>query len=533
MQTITFTLNGQSRRMMVDENRRLLWILRTDLGPHLDKRQVDRIPRNTYALTGSNGRSTRRHMKTSGQPAVVALDDQREVIAFLSTPQAYGPGVDAVERIDTHISIVWLAGNRVRKLKRAVRFDYVDFSTVAQRRVACEAELRLNRRTAPSLYRRVLPVTRETDGALALGGRGTPVDWLVEMVRFDQDTLFDRLAARRQLDIILMEALADAIVRLHRDAEPRVDHGGRAGMAWVVDGNALGFAEHGATVLDPLACERVIADSRAALDRHGELLEARRRQGFVRSCHGDLHLRNICLIEGAPTLFDAVEFNDDISCIDVLYDLAFLLMDLWRRDLRSHANAVFNAYLARTVDLDGLPLMPLFLSCRAAVRAKTSVTGARVQADDRQRRELQTASRQYLALAGSLLSPSPPRLIGIGGFSGSGKSTLARRWGPDVGSAPGALILRSDVIRKALLGVSPLTRLDPEGYAPQVTQRVYHTMAERARTTLKAGHSVIADAVYANLHDREGIAAIAREADAPFVGLWIEGATGPAREAAP
>jgi aminoglycoside phosphotransferase family enzyme len=114
-------------------------------------------------------------------------------------------------------------------------------------------------------------------------------------------------------------------------------------MAWVVDGNALGFAEHGATVLNPAACDRVSADSRAALDRHGELLETRRRQGFVRSCHGDLHLRNICLIEGALTLFDAVEFNDEISCIDVLYDLAFLLMDLWRRDLRPHANAVFNA----------------------------------------------------------------------------------------------------------------------------------------------------------------------------------------------
>ena len=325
---------------------------------------------------------------------------------------------------------MWLAGDRVFKLKRAVRFDYVDFSTIELRRVACEAEVRVNRRTAPSLYRGVVPVTREADGSIALGGRGAPLDWLVEMARFDQDTLFDRLAEHSLLDIALMDGLADAIVGLHSSAEPRPDRGGRDGMAWVVDGNALGFAEQGATVLDPAACERLTVDSRAALDRSADLLEARRRHGLVRSCHGDLHLRNICLIDGVPTLFDAIEFNEAISCIDVLYDLAFLLMDLWRRNLRSHANAVFNEYFARTVDLEGLSLLPLFLSCRAAVRAKTSATAAMVQTDERQRRELQTASRQYLALAQTLLCPPPACLIAVGGFSGSGKSTLARRLAP-------------------------------------------------------------------------------------------------------
>ena len=215
----------------------------------------------------------------------------------------------------------------------------------------------------------------------------------------------------------------------------------------------------------------------------------------MRFCHGDLHLRNICLINGVPTLFDAVEFNENISCIDVLYDLAFLLMDLWRRNLRSHANAVFNEYLARTVDLEGLPLLPLFLSCRAAVRAKTSATAAKVQSNESQRRELCATSRQYLELAQKFLSPLPARLIVVGGFSGSGKSTLAQHLGPDVGAAPGALILRSDVIRKTLLGVSPFTRLGPDGYAPAVTRQVYQTIAGRARTALKAGNTVIADAV--------------------------------------
>ena len=425
----------------------------------------------------------------------MATDDQRDVITFLSAPDAYGLRAGPVERIDTHISIVWLAGDRVYKLKRAVRFDYVDFSTIELRRLACEAEVRLNRRTAPSLYRGVVPVTREADGSIALRGRGVPLDWLVEMARFDQDTLFDRLAERHRLEFALMDGLADAIVRLHASAEPRTDRGGRDGMAWVVDGNALGFAEQGATVLNPAACERLTADTRAALDRDTDMLEARRRHGLVRSCHGDLHLRNICLIDGVPTLFDSVEFNDAISCIDVLYDLAFLLMDLWRRNLRSHANAVFNEYLARTVDLEGLPLLPLFLSYRAALRAKTSVTGAKVQPDEGQKRELQTASRQYLALAQTFLYPPPACLIAIGGFSGSGKSTLARRLGPGAGAAPGALVVRSDLIRKTLLGVAPLTRLGPEGYTPAMTRHVYQTIAERALMALKAGHAVVADAV--------------------------------------
>ena len=323
-------------------------------------------------------------------------DDQSEVIAFLSRPEAYGAQVATVERIDTHISIVWLAGRTVYKLKRAVHFDYVDFSTRELRHAACEAEVRVNRRTAPTLYRGVRAVTREADGSLRLGGQGEPLDWLVEMERFDQDTLFDRLASRQQLDPGLMVGLADAIVRLHAGAEPRRDRGGRAGMAWVVDGNASGLVGQGAGVLDAGVCERLTRETRAALDAHADLLDARRDSGLVRLCHGDLHLRNICLVKGRPTLFDAVEFNEDISCIDLLYDLSFLLMDLWRRDLRLHANIVFNAYLSQTVDLAGLPLLPLFLSCRAAVRAKTSVTAAAVQGDAGRARELERAARKYL-----------------------------------------------------------------------------------------------------------------------------------------
>ena len=446
--------------------------------------------------------------------------DQTAVIDFLASAATHG-GV-SVERIETHTAMVFLAGTRAYKLKRAVLFDYLDFSTPERRRVLCDAEVRLNRRAAPSLYRGILAVTRERDGSLALGGSGTPVDWVVEMTRFDQEALFDRLAAAGQLDHKLMPPLAAAIAEFHGAAERRADHGGKTGMAWVIKGNAAGFAEYGAACLEPAACVRVTDAAGAELDRRGDLLDARRNAGFVRQCHGDLHLRNIVLLDGRPTLFDGVEFNDEISCTDVLYDLAFLLMDLWRRQLPRHANEVLHRYLAETGELGGIALLPLFLSCRAAIRAKTSATAAQLQNEARRRGELQELARDYLSLAESLLHPPGPCLIAIGGGSGAGKSTLALGLAPFVGAVPGAVVLRSDEIRKQLCGVSLFERLGPEGYSAQVSDRVYTTVAERARLTVRAGHGAIADAVYLRPGDRQAITQVAADASVPFVGLWLE-----------
>ena len=446
--------------------------------------------------------------------------DQTAVIEFLASPSTHGGA--SVNRVDTHTAIVFLVGARAYKLKRAVFFDYVDFSTCERRRAMCDAEVRLNRRTAPTLYRGVVPVTQGGDGSLALGGPNAPVDWVVEMNRFEQEALFDRLAAAGRLKAELMPPLAAAIAEFHTAAEHRADHGGKAGMAWVIEGNAEGFAEYGAACLESSASFRVTDDARAELDRRGALLDARRDAGLVRQCHGDLHLRNIVLLDGRPTLFDGVEFNDEISCTDVLYDLAFLLMDLWRRRLPRHANAVWNQYLADTGDLKGLPLLPLFLSCRAAVRAKTSATAARFQDDAARRRELQDLAREYLTMAEGLLHPARPCLVAIGGLSGSGKSTLALSLAPSVGAVPGAVVLRSDEIRKRLSGVQPLEHLGPEEYSSQVSERVYATLAERASLTVAGGHSGIVDAVYARLVDREAIERVASDASVPFVGLWLE-----------
>jgi aminoglycoside phosphotransferase family enzyme/predicted kinase len=447
-------------------------------------------------------------------------EDQTAVIAFLAAPSTHlGSNV---ERIDTHASVVFLAGTRAYKLKRAVRFDYLDFSTPELRRALCEAEVRLNRRTAPALYRGVVAVTRQRDGSLALGGDGPPVDWLVEMNRFPQDALFDRLASAGALHLELMPPLAAAIAAFHMSAAHRADHGGRTGMRWVIEGNAAGFATFGRTCLDPSVSSRVTADAGRELDRCAEILERRRESGFVRQCHGDLHLRNIVLLEGRPTLFDGVEFNDEISCTDVMYDLAFLLMDLWRRRLPLHANAVCNRYLAETADFDSVSLLPLFLSCRAAVRAKTTATAAELQNDAQRRGQLQALAREYLAMADQLLRPPGPSLIAVGGLSGSGKSTLAAALAPHIGAVPGAVVLRSDEVRKRLCGVSPLEPLGREGYSSQMSERVYATMAEHAAAIVRGGHSVMVDAVFARAADRQVIERVAATSSVPFLGLWLE-----------
>jgi uncharacterized protein len=446
-------------------------------------------------------------------------EDQSAVISFLQAPSTHGGA--AVERIDTHASIVFLAGSRAWKLKRAVRYDYLDYSTADRRRAMCERELAVNRRTAPVLYRRVVAITREADGALALGGAGVAVDWVLEMARFDAAGLFDRLAAGDALPLDVMQPLASSVAALHAGAERRFDHGGRAGMAWVINGNAVAFASAPA-IFDAAAVNGVTRDSLAELERHAPQLDARRAAGFVRQCHGDLHLRNIVLLDGIPTLFDAIEFNDEIACIDVVYDLAFLLMDLWRRGLRQHANVVLNRYFHETGDLDALRLLPLFLSCRAAVRAKTSASAAALADAGERAQALERAAREHLATAAALLRPGSPVLVAIGGFSGSGKSSVGRALAPALGAAPGAMVLRSDEIRKQLCQVEPLTPLGSSAYAPPMSTQVYTTMMGRAARILAAGHSAIVDAVFARPDDRVAVEQLAAAARVPFVGLWLD-----------
>ena len=450
-------------------------------------------------------------------------------MAFLRRPEAYGPSVADVATIATHASVVFLAGDRAYKMKRAVRYPYLDYSTLARRGRACEREVALNRRTAPELYLGTAAVVRSPDGALALArdgdaAAGAPVEWLVAMRRFDQAGLLDRLAAAGALTREVAETLAERVAGFHALAAPVTSGrhgGGRAGLAWVVEDNRE--ALDGAPDLFPPSSVQAFGDAAdAALARLGPLLDRRLADGFVRDCHGDLHLANVCLVDGAPVIFDGIEFNDRVSRIDVLYDLAFLLMDLVHRDLPAQANAVLNRYLGHTEDHAGLAALPLFLSQRAAVRAKVRAAAADLAAADDERAGHERAARAYFDAALGFLQPAAPLLVAVGGFSGSGKSSLARALAPVLGPAPGAVHLSSDVTRKALFGRAPQDRLPEDAYAPAVNEAVYAAMRETAGTCLAAGHAVVCDAVHARDDERAALADLACQHGARFAGFWLD-----------
>jgi len=449
-------------------------------------------------------------------------DDQSEIVEFLSTPSAYGLKGGAVERHSTHGSIVFLAGDRAYKLKRAVRYDYMDYSTPEKRKAMCEAELAVNRRTAPELYLEVRPVIRN-GATLRIGNAGEErgaIDWLVVMRRFDQRSLLEEMRKRGELDLPLMRTLAERIAEFHAHAEVTKGFGGAKGIAEVIDECGRMFATMADAPFEPAKFERWLSLASAEQARLRGLLEVRRNSGSVRRCHGDLHLNNICLIEGRPVLFDAIEFRDDFSCIDVLYDLAFLLMDLDSRDLRPFANAALNRYLERSGDYSGLEAMPLFLSCRAAVRAHVAASAAKFAAGDKTACHREAVDLLHRAIA--YLAPRQGRIVAIGGPSGTGKSTLAAQVAPALGCAPGAIVVRTDVIRKSLWGADDLARLPQEAYAQAFTARVYAKLTEHVEAAARGGCAVIADAVFGQPFERDAIKAASQRAGVAFTGLWLD-----------
>ncbi len=426
-----------------------------------------------------------------------------------------------MERVDTHGAHVFLVGERAFKMKRAVRFSFLDFSTLERRETVLRAELELNRRTAPMLYRRVLPVTRDAAGALALDGDGEPVEWLLEMRRFPAEAELDRVAGRGGLDLDLAASLGETIARFHETAEACPDAGGYAAMREIIEGNTGDLARLVPHLLDEDELQALDYATLAELERRKALLNGRCAAGRVRLCHGDLHLGNIVLLDGRPVLFDCIEFSEALATCDVLYDLAFLLMDLVDRGLGPQAQRVLQAYDDLMVEDEGLALLPLFISVRAVIRAKVSGLNAEVLEDAAARTEKIAEARGYLALARRALEPAPARLVAVGGRSGTGKSTLAQALAPVIGAMPGAVVLRSDVIRKRLFGVAPTERLPESAYTAEVSARVFETIARRAATLLAAGRAVVADGVYGKAEHRAAIGAVAREAGARFDGIWL------------
>ncbi|HEY9079750.1 AAA family ATPase [Magnetovibrio sp.] len=448
-------------------------------------------------------------------------EDQSAQVALLSDPAVFGDGTDDVKRVTTHASHVFIGKTRVYKLKRAVEFPFMDYSDRDKRLKYCEAEVALNRRTAPNLYLGVKPITRDADGRLQLDKPGEVVDWVVEMARFDEATLFDHLAAEGKLDRHLMEHLADNIATFHAASEARQDGGGRIGIALTIESNAKSFAENAPGLLDMGRVAELTDRSLETTNEIFELLESRRMHGCVRHCHGDMHLRNIFLDDGEPVLFDCIEFNETFSTIDVLYDLAFLLMDLDYRGLRTLANVTMNRYMDITGSAWGLATLPLFLSVRAGVRSFVACAAAKSVDDPEFKKDQARQAQTYLDMALNYLSVPEPRLIAVGGLSGSGKSRLGRDLAQHIGAAPGARVVRSDVLRKRIAGKHPLDRLGPEGYTADMTAQTYQAVYDEARAVLATGHSVIADCVFSKPEERAAIETVAVEMGVPFDGFWL------------
>lgn len=422
---------------------------------------------------------------------------------------------DKAERvIETSCARVFLLGDSAWKVKRPVDFGFLNYSTLELRRWALERELSFNRAAASDIYRQVTPIVRLPDGSLSLGGEGEVVEHALEMRRFDENAVLS--AQPWAVDDAVEESLGRTIAAFHLGSALRPKGGGVAALGYTIRSNA-GLLTGLGPRLGESAVARLVAETDRAFAAQGDLLNARAGQGFARHCHGDLHLGNILLEDGRPILFDCIEFNDVLSDIDVQYDLAFLLMDLDFRRRRDAANRVMNAYLdeaARSFGdglFTGLSALPLMLSVRAAVRCHVQAYSG----DDE-------AARAYLATALAHLEPKRTGLVAVGGLSGSGKSTFARAAAPGLGVAPGAVVLRSDELRKRLWGAAPLEKLPAEAYTPEFGAKVYARLFEEAALVLATGASVVLDAVFLKPEERQQAADLAARAGVPFQGVWLQ-----------
>lgn len=468
-------------------------------------------------------------------------DDQSETIAFLSTPHAYGlPPSGQVERIDTHAAAVFLVGDRVYKLKRAVKFPFLDFSTLERRCRFCADEVTLNRRTAPDLYLGVAPILADRNG-LRLGPVISPEaateeakDWVVVMRRFDQERLLAKVAERGELTPALISDLARTIARFHAAATVEPTQAGGAVLVHTVEMDVQQMKARG-DLLDAALSEELAQLMPQEAKRRAALADRRKEIGAVRRCHGDLHLKNIYLSEQGPQPFDGIEFNDRLSCIDVLYDLSFLLMDLDFRGLRGLANLALNTWLWHAQEKDeellrALALLPIYLARRAAIRAHVDAAGVPHLKDANEAAKQRVLARRYQTYARALFPAAKPRLVAVGGLSGTGKTTLALALAPDLLPTPGAVVLRSDVLRKRMAGIALEERMPAGWYTPENSTSTYDELHRLAAIALKSGRSVVLDGVYAKPQEREAAEAVARDAGVPFDGIWLEAPTDTLRQ---
>ncbi len=465
------------------------------------------------------------------------MEQQQQVVDFLRDATHWPEPVEKVEHVETHISHLFLGRALALKMKKALKLPYLDFSTLERRRHYCRRELEVNARFSPQLYLGLSRVMRTAGGALALEleadaaadaadapGDGCTLEWLVRMRRFADDAILANLFRHTPPDARMSAALAAMACAAHKAApvQRKAPFTDTLLHVHAQVSDAL-LPRQGALCSNALP--EVLHTLRKRLQQAMPRLEERAKAGYVRRCHGDMHLDNIVLWQGAPVLFDAIEFDEALATIDVLYDLAFLLMDLRHRRLAEAANRVFNGWLARCDDENNhrhADLMAPLMALRALIRAMVISDLAVQQEKSAIRAEKLRQAARYIDTASACLAPAQPLLIAIGGLSGTGKTTLSTALATRLAPAAGMVHLRSDVERKVMAGADEFDRLPPEAYTAEASRQVYERLNRRAAAALAAPWPVVVDAVFAKAEERAAIEQVARQAGVPFIGLWLD-----------
>ena len=439
-------------------------------------------------------------------------------VEALLDPSQFDHETGAIRLLETHISWVILTGAFAYKLKKPVNLGFLDFSTLALRKHYCDEELRLNRRLAPEIYLEVVPITG-TPAAPRLGGDGPVVDYAVKMREFPQDALLDRVVCEEGLPKRQVDALAERIAAFH-DAAERAPDGAAFARAEDVAISVNENLDQLEPLLGPADLSKLHALrewNRATYRNRRELVLRRRRDGFVRECHGDLHLGNIALVDGKPLIFDCIEFSKNLHWIDVMSDVAFITMDFDHHGRQDIAWRFINRYLQHTGDYGGLALLRYYQAYRAAVRAKVAAlraTQGSIDADEHAQVKNEYCS--LLQQACDYTREQCPSLTITRGLSGCGKTTITG----ELVEVLGAIRLRSDVERKRLHGLSAQAHsgsgLEAGLYTHGATDETYERLRSLAGTVLNAGYSVIVDATFLDRRHRDAFRGLAESRGVAF-----------------
>lgn len=447
----------------------------------------------------------------------------------LRQPQAYPHAVDKITLIETHISWVLLTGEFAYKLKKPLDLGFLDFSTLDKRHHYCQEELRLNRRLAAPIYLEVLAVVAGPDG-IVMAGSDTPstdvLEYALKMQQFDPEQGFDRLLHRQELTLEHLDQLAALIGEFHLQlpgAAADSEYGSLQAVRRPCEENFRQIRQQAAQLADDPRLAELARWSKTWLEQHAERFEARHRDGFIRECHGDLHLRNIALWQEKVIAFDCIEFNPALRWIDTISEIAFLIMDLDAHQASGLGWYVLNRYLEQTGDYAGLELLRFYLVYRAMVRAKV----AAIETAQHPGADHQAELQHYLDQAVAYTRDAPPHLVITTGFSGSGKTTMTDQLLQHLG----AVRLRSDVERQRLFGSAPEDQAVGTGkYSTAASDQIYQNLQAHSRRLLRAGYTVIVDAAFLRQTRRRPFAALARECGVPFHILALEAAPGVLRE---